>query len=98
MFIINEHGFIIDSDRFITLILKFFALADKDASKIATISASGEVDIIAAEFNLKILKHRQYFAMMDAATDKQNKFVGGTKGGFIFNDFFSCLRCNVLNQ
>jgi mannose-1-phosphate guanylyltransferase/phosphomannomutase len=24
---------------------------------------------------------------MDAATDKQNKFVGGTKGGFIFNEF-----------
>ncbi len=24
---------------------------------------------------------------MDAATDKQIKFVGGTKGGFIFNEF-----------
>ena len=89
MFIVDEHGSIIDSDRLLVLMLKFFALSNKDASKIAVpISASGEVEIIAAEFNLQIVKTRDsHLALMDAATDKQTKFVGGTKGGFIFNDF-----------
>jgi mannose-1-phosphate guanylyltransferase / phosphomannomutase len=89
MFIIDEHGSIIDSDRLLVLMLKFFALSNKDASKIAVpISASGEVDIIAAKFNLQVVKTRDsHLALMDAATDKQTKFVGGTKGGFIFNDF-----------
>jgi mannose-1-phosphate guanylyltransferase/phosphomannomutase len=89
MFIVDEHGSIIDSDRLLTLMLKFFALADKDVKKFAVpISASGEVDIIAAEFNLQVVKTRDsHLALMDAATDKQNKFVGGTKGGFIFNEF-----------
>ena len=89
IFIIDEHGSIIDSDRLLTLILKFVALADKSVTKFAVpISASGEVDIIATEFNLQVIKTRDsHLALMDAATDKQTKFVGGTKGGFIFNDF-----------
>ena len=89
IFVIDEHGCIIDSDRLLTLMLKFVALADPSVSKIAVpISASGEVDIIAAEFNLKVVKTRDsHLALMDAASDKQTKFVGGTKGGFIFNDF-----------
>ena len=89
IFIIDEHGSIIDSDRLLTLILKFVVLADKTVTKIAVpISASGEVDIIAAEFNLHVIKTRDsHLALMDAAMDKQTKFVGGTKGGFIFNDF-----------
>jgi mannose-1-phosphate guanylyltransferase/phosphomannomutase len=89
IFIIDEHGSIIDSDRLLTLILKFIVLADKNVTKIAVpISASGEVDIIATEFNLQVIKTRDsHLALMDAATDKQTKFVGGTKGGFIFNDF-----------
>ena len=89
MFIIDEHGSIINSDRLLTLMLKFIALTDKDVLKFAVpISASGEVDIIAKEFNLQIVKTRDsHLALMDAATDKQTKFVGGTKGGFIFNNF-----------
>ena len=89
IYVIDEHGCIIDSDRLLTLMLKFVALADPSVSKIAVpISASGEVDIIAAEFNLKVVKTRDsHLALMDAASDKQTKFVGGTKGGFIFNDF-----------
>jgi mannose-1-phosphate guanylyltransferase/phosphomannomutase len=69
--------------------LKFVALANKDINKFAVpISASGEVDLIAKEFNLQVIKTRDsHLALMDAATDKQIKFVGGTKGGFIFNEF-----------
>ena len=85
----DEHGSIIDNDRLLTLMLKFVALADHSVTKFAApISASGEVDIIAAEYKLQAVKTRDsHLALMDAASDKQTKFVGGTKGGFIFNDF-----------
>jgi mannose-1-phosphate guanylyltransferase/phosphomannomutase len=89
IFIINEQGNIIDSDRLLTLIIKFLVLAKNDITKFAVpISASGEIDLIAKEFNLEVVKTRDsHLALMDAATDKQIKFVGGTKGGFIFNEF-----------
>lgn len=89
IFIVDEHGCIIDSDRLLTLMVKFIALSNKDIDKFAVpISASGEVDIIAKEFNLQVTKTRDsHLALMDAATDKHIKFVGGTKGGFIFNEF-----------
>jgi mannose-1-phosphate guanylyltransferase / phosphomannomutase len=89
IFIIDEHGCLIDNDRLLTLMLKFFALANKDVKKFAVpISASGEVDLIAQEFNLQVAKTRDsHLALMEAASDKEMKFVGGTKGGFIFNEF-----------
>jgi mannose-1-phosphate guanylyltransferase / phosphomannomutase len=89
IFIVNEHGNIIDSDRLLTLVIKFMALAKNNITKFAVpISASGEIDLIAEEFNLEVIKTRDsHLALMDAATDKQFKFVGGTKGGFIFNEF-----------
>jgi mannose-1-phosphate guanylyltransferase / phosphomannomutase len=89
IFIVNEQGNIIDSDRLLTLMIKFLALAKNDITKFAVpISASGEIDLIAKEFNLEVVKTRDsHLALMDAATDKQIKFVGGTKGGFIFNEF-----------
>ncbi len=89
IFIVDEQGTIIDSDRLLTLIVKFLALAKNDIAKFAVpISASGEIDLIAKDFNLEVVKTRDsHLALMDAATDKQIKFVGGTKGGFIFNEF-----------
>ena len=89
IFIVDEQGCIIDNDRLLTLMLKFVALANKDINKFAVpISASGEVDLIAKEFNLQVVKTRDsHLALMDATADKQIKFVGGTKGGFIFNEF-----------
>jgi len=89
IFIVDENGNIIDNDRLLTLMLKFLVLAKNDVAKFAVpISASGEIDIIAKEFHLEVVKTRDsHLALMDAATDKQIKFVGGTKGGFIFNEF-----------
>jgi mannose-1-phosphate guanylyltransferase/phosphomannomutase len=89
IFIVNEQGNIIDSDRLLTLMVKFLVLAKNDLTKFAVpISASGEIDLLAKDFNLEVIKTRDsHLALMDAATDKQIKFVGGTKGGFIFNEF-----------
>jgi mannose-1-phosphate guanylyltransferase/phosphomannomutase len=89
IFIIEEFGNIISSERTLSLILKFMALANPEKKKVAVpISASSEVDIIAHEFGIDVVKTRDsHLALMEAASDKEMNFVGGTKGGFIFNEF-----------
>jgi mannose-1-phosphate guanylyltransferase/phosphomannomutase len=89
IFIVDEQGNIIDSDRLLSLMVKFIAIADTGISKIAIpITASTEINMIAKEYNLEVIKTRDsHLALMDAASDKHVKFVGGTKGGFIFNEF-----------
>lgn len=89
MFVVDERGRAIDSDRLLTLMIKLVILAHPEIKKIAVpISASGEVDLLAEEFELTVLKTRDsHLALMEAASNKQIRFVGGTKGGFIFNDF-----------
>ncbi len=89
IFIVDEHGRIIDSDRLLTLLVKYTALAIPELKKIAVpISASGEVDLLADEFGFSVIRTRDsHLALMEAAADKGITFVGGTKGGFIFNDY-----------
>ncbi len=91
IYAVDEHGCIIDGDRLLTLMVKFAALANKDLKKIAVpVTASGEIDIIAKEFGLEVLRTRNsHLALMEAAIDKELRFVGGTRGGFIFNEFLS---------
>ncbi|MFZ1977933.1 MAG: sugar phosphate nucleotidyltransferase [Bacteroidota bacterium] len=89
IFIVDEFGNIISSERTLSLFLKFMALANPEKKKVAVpISASSEVDIIAHEFGIDVVKTRDsHLALMEAASDKEMSFVGGTKGGFIFNEF-----------
>ncbi|HEY4613674.1 MAG TPA: sugar phosphate nucleotidyltransferase, partial [Bacteroidota bacterium] len=89
LYTVDEHGESIDDDRMLTLMTKFVALANPDLKKIAIpISASSEVDLIARQFGLSVLRTRDsHLALMDAASDKDYTFVGGTKGGFIYNNF-----------
>ena len=86
---VDEQGNQIDGDRLLTLMTKFVCLANPDLKTIAVpISATGEVDILSREFGVTLMKTRDsHLALMEAASDKDVKFVGGTKGGFIFNDF-----------
>jgi mannose-1-phosphate guanylyltransferase / phosphomannomutase len=89
IYIVDEFGNIISSERTLSLFLKFMALANPEKKKVAVpISASSEVDIIAHEFGIDVVKTRDsHLALMEAASDKEMSFVGGTKGGFIFNEF-----------
>ncbi|HVN49159.1 MAG TPA: sugar phosphate nucleotidyltransferase [Bacteroidota bacterium] len=91
IYTVDEHGCIIDGDRLLTLMVKFAALANNELKKIAVpITASGEIDIIAKEFGLDVMRTRNsHLALMEAAIDKELRFVGGTRGGFIFNEFLS---------
>ena len=89
IFVVDEHGSLIDSDRLLTLMVKYAALATPGLKKIGIpVSASGEIDLLAAEFGFSVVRTRDsHLALMDAASDKEMRFVGGTKGGFIFNEF-----------
>lgn len=89
MFVVDERGKPIDSDRLLTLMTKLVILAHPEIKKIAVpVSATLEVDMLAEEFGLTVLKTRDsHLALMEAASIKQIKFIGGTRGGFIFNEF-----------
>ena len=89
MSVIDERGHVIDADRLLTLMTKLVVLAHPDIKKIAVpVSASAEVDLLAEEFGFTVMRTRDsHLALMEAAANKQVRFVGGTKGGFIFNEF-----------
>jgi mannose-1-phosphate guanylyltransferase/phosphomannomutase len=90
LFLVNEDGEPIDSDRLLTIVADLFMQTGKDVKAIAVpITSSGEIDLVAATRGIQVVKTRNsHLAMMEAATGKSVQFVGGTKGGFIFTDFF----------
>ena len=87
---VDENGEAIDSDRLLVLVAELFMQSHPAAKAIAVpITSSGEIDVIAARHDVQVIKTRNsHLAMMEAATGKKVQFVGGTKGGFIFTDFF----------
>ncbi len=90
IFVVNENGEVIHSDRLLTIIAELFLLTSTNVTAIAVpITSSGDIDAIAAARAVKVLKTRDsHLAMMEMATSKTVQFVGGNKGGFIFTDFF----------
>jgi len=90
IFIVDENGMAIDNDRLLTLVTKLLLQVCPDTKKIAVpITSSAETDAIACEHSIAVVKTRNtHLAMMEATTDKEVRFVGGTKGGFIYTDFF----------
>jgi len=90
LFIVNERGEPIDSDRLLTVVAYMFLQTAKNVKAIAVpITSTGEIDEIATRYGVEVIKTRNnHLAMMEAATDGAVQFVGGTKGGFIFTDFF----------
>jgi mannose-1-phosphate guanylyltransferase/phosphomannomutase len=90
LFMVDENGSPIDSDRLLVLVAELFMRTHPEAKGIAVpITSSGEIDIIAAKRGVHVVKTRNsHLAMMEAATSKAVQFVGGTKGGFIFTNFF----------
>jgi mannose-1-phosphate guanylyltransferase/phosphomannomutase len=89
IFLVDEHGASIDNDRLLTLMTKYYKLAHPETTKVAVpISASSEIDLLANELGLTVVRTKDsHLALMEAASDKETRFVGGTKGGFIFNEF-----------
>lgn len=88
-FVVDENGKFINNDRLLTLVTYLFLSAYPDVKKIAVpVTASAEIDLIAQHMGVEVVKTRDsHLSLMEAATREDIKFVGGTKGGFIFTDF-----------
>ncbi len=88
--IVGETGETIDEGRLLVLVTELFLEAHPDAKTIAVpITSPGEIDLIAARHQVTTVKTRNsHMAMMEAASNKAIRFIGGTRGGFIFADFF----------
>ncbi len=87
--IVDENGKFVDTDRLLTLVTHLFLTVYPEVKKIAVpITASAEIDLIAQHMGVDVVKTRDsHLSLMEAATKEDIKFVGGTKGGFIFTDF-----------
>ncbi len=90
LFVVNERGEALESDRLLTLVTELFLRTHPGTQAIAVpITSSGEIDMIARPRGVRVVKTRNsHLAMMEATADKSVRFVGGNKGGFIFTDFF----------
>jgi mannose-1-phosphate guanylyltransferase/phosphomannomutase len=91
IWLIDERGKLLSDNRLLSIVTKLFLTVNaKKVKKIAVpISASLEVDLIASEYCVEVVRTKNsHYGMMEAVLkDPEIKFVGGTKGGFIFPEF-----------
>ncbi len=87
---VDEKGNVIQHDRLLTLVVKLFFEVNPNTKRFAVpVTAPAEIDELAQEYSIEVIKTKSsHLAMMEVASDKSIAFVGGTKGGFIFTDFF----------
>ncbi len=91
IWVIDENGRFISNDRLLSVVVKLFLEAcSGSVKKIAVpVTASSEVDLIAKEYEVEVLRTKNsHYGMMEIVLKNPDvKFVGGTKGGFIFPEF-----------
>lgn len=89
--LIDERGVWYHPMRLLSIVTKLFLETNKhrEPYKIAvSIVASQEIEQIAADYNVQVVRiNNSHSAMMDATLDPEVLFVGGVWGGFIFRDF-----------
>lgn len=87
--VVDDRGNNITEDRLLVFITKIFLESNPGIKKIAVpITASSEVDLIARDYGINVVKTKSsHSGMMQALDDKEVAFVGGTRGGFIFPEF-----------
>jgi len=77
--------------RLLTLVLKLFLQTHRDQEPYVVavpVAASAEVEEVAAEHGVRVLRVRNsHSAMMEATRDPAVRFVGGTRGDFIFPEY-----------
>jgi mannose-1-phosphate guanylyltransferase/phosphomannomutase len=77
--------------RLLTLMVALFLRTSPGALPYAIavpVAASSEVDLVAAEYGVEVRRVRNsHSAMMEATRDPAVRFVGGTRGDFIFPDY-----------
>jgi mannose-1-phosphate guanylyltransferase/phosphomannomutase len=89
--IADERGAWYSRQRLLTIVTKLFLETNKHRSPYSIaipVVASNEIDTIAKDYNVSVVRIKNtHTAMMDATQNKDIAFVGGTRGGFIFPDF-----------
>jgi len=85
----RNDGHLLDDDRFLCFVLKLFLMVTPEVKKIAVpVQASTVIDQIAEEYGTEVIRVKNtHYSMMQACEDKEVKFVGGTKRGFLFPEF-----------
>lgn len=106
--LVDERGIWFTGLRLLTIVTKLMLDENKDSApyKIGIpVQATQEIDVIAAEYkNVEIVRIRNsHAAMMEATKDPSIRFVGGTRGGFIFPEFLSASdamysACRILQM
>ncbi len=94
VFASDEHGSFIGEERLMSIVTKLYLESQSrrgiPVKKIACpIAASSEMDVIAREYGIELVRTpNTHGGMMNAVLkDHEIGFVGGTKGGFIFPEF-----------
>lgn len=89
IWLVTSDGVKLDGHRFLVLVLKMFLMANPGVKKVAVpVQATNEVDLVAKEFGVEVVRVKDsHYAMMAACDDKDVKFVGGVMGGFLFPEF-----------
>ncbi|MCX6154359.1 MAG: sugar phosphate nucleotidyltransferase [Candidatus Kapabacteria bacterium] len=90
--IIDERGMWFSSSRLLTILTKLFLETNREREPYSigiSIAATGEIEEIASEYNVKVIRIKNsHSAMMEATREHSDMlFVGGVYGGFIFTDF-----------
>jgi mannose-1-phosphate guanylyltransferase/phosphomannomutase len=92
--VVDERGVLYVNNGLLTLMTKLFLECERvkgrKVERIAVpVSATSEVEDLAAEYGVEIVYTKNTHAsMMEAASEENISFVGGTLGGFIFPDYF----------
>lgn len=89
--VIDERGVLYSVNRLLSIVTKLFLETNKhrEPYKIAvSVTASKEIDIIAKDYNVEVIRiGNSHASMMEITKDENVLFVGGVWGGFIFTDF-----------
>ncbi len=92
IWIVDEEGKWYSPLRLLSVMTKLFLETHREREPykiVVPISASQEIEMIAAEYDVEVLRIKDsHSAMMDVTREEHVLFVGGTRGSFIFTDFF----------
>jgi len=89
--LVDERGIWYTSLRLLSIVVKLFLESNKSEAPYSIavpVQATREVDMIAADYGVNVVRIKNsHGAMMEATKDADVRFVGGTRGGFIFPEF-----------
>lgn len=86
--LIDETGEIISGNRLLLFMLNLYLRCCQTKSIAVPVVASMATEETASLYGTRVVRVRNdHLGMMEAVSQKQVDFVGGTRGGFIFSDF-----------